>query len=334
MRACWVAAGALAVLSGSASASDMRTDLSTETLGADVIQLPAAPPVLVPDLSVPLEKTMSQTLPDGDQVNLYAGYPGLAALGPTVDSQLIATLGALQAPGGQNWLDSGYMAYGVVTAGLNRDDSQFEISRFAGHASYAGPYDIAHLNSTAVRFTRNLDSNWTLQGSWGTLVGPESYAPDIVETRWTTSARYTGAFGKSGTWSTMLAWGLKQESVGANLDLNAVTVDTECRPFDGFTLFAHGGIEQDNALLAGGALDPAGVSRSGSLSLGAVHDWTLFGRVKVGAGGLYAFGLTQQPSGASMEPVGHSPDSAAQAPVATPVGNARGAVAYLHVSIR
>lgn len=265
----------------------------------------------IPDLAAPLEKAMSQELPNGGNVSLYAGYPGPAALGPAQSSPLIVALDGLQAPSGEGWLDQSFVAYGVVTAGLTDADQQLEISRFTGHTDYRGPYDIARLDSTSVRYTWKAATNWTLQGSWGSLKSPEVFAPEMDENRWTASAKYSLPFGRDGSWSAMLVWGMKQQSTGDNL--NAVALDAECKPLEGWTVFARGGFEQDNALLADGAFSPAGVRNNGSASVGTVHDWKLFDQVQVGAGGLYAFSL--------------SPSQA----FSTPVGPAKGAVAYVHL---
>lgn len=302
----------LACLPGAACADPPVADFSDTLSGISSFPTIVSAESPVPIGSDSLEKSLSQSLPNGDNVDLTAGYPGTPALGPQVDSPLIVTLDNLSAPGGEGWLDSAYPAFGVVTAGLEHDDWKLEISRFAGHFGGRSPYDVARLDSTAMRYTKTLNSNWTLEGSWGSLKSPENFALFMGETRWTVSARYTLPFGRSGTWSTLLAWGLKQESIGTNL--NAVSFDTECKPAGGWTIFAHSGFEQDNALTTSGGLNPIGLRQAGTVSLGAVHDWNVFGRVKLGAGGLYAFQL------------------APNLPSAAPVGDARGAVAFLRLT--
>lgn len=274
----------------------------------------AQTPPISPAIAAPLEKSLEQELPNGDNVSLYAGYPGTAAIGPDVDSPLIAALDGLEATTGQGWVDQAFEAFGVVTAGLAHDDWQFETSRFTGRNDFRSPYEIAKLDSTALRLTWNYDSNLSFQGSWGSLKSPELYAPGIDEDRWTASAKYTFPFGRGGSWSAMFAWGLKQQSIGA--DLHAVAFDTECKPVNGWTFFAHGGFEQNNALALDGQLDPGTMTQSGTVSFGAVHDWTLFERVKIGAGGLYAFDLLPQ------------------LPGTTPVQNTGGAVAYVHLTVQ
>lgn len=318
MRLRIVPVGIVFALVGTAALADsIPLNQSLADIALDPV--PSSPqtpqdPLVTPGIAVPLERSLSQDLPNGDSVELYAGYPGTPALGPEVDSPLIVVLDGLQAPSGQSWLDEAFLAYGVVTAGFSHDDQQLEISRFTGHSDYRTPYDIARLDSIALRYTWKLDSKWALQGSWGALKDPESFAPRMDENRWTASAKYTLPFGRGGTWSALFAWGLKQESIGNNL--NAVALDTECKPIDGWTLFARGGLEQDNALLADGALNPDGIRNNGTASVGAVHDWTLFQRVRLGAGGLYAFDFIPQPSG--------QPSASA----------ARGALAYVHLTIR
>ena len=81
-----------------------------------------------------------------------------------------------------------------------------------------------------------------------------------------------------------LAWGLKQESNGA--DLNGVLLEGEYR-FDPWTLFARTEWEQNNEL------DALERTRSaGELTLGAIHDWPIAEHLKAGVGALYAFAFT------------------------------------------
>lgn len=302
----------LACMAGVACADPSITNFSDVLSGISSFPTTFSNEAPVPIIADSLEKSLSQPLPNGDTVDLYAGYPGTPALGPKVDSPLLVTLDNLSAPSGQGWLDSAYIAFGVVTAGLAHDDWNLEVSRFAGHFDGRSPYDIAPFDSTALRYTTTLDSNWTFESSWGSLKGPETFAPAMDETRWTASARYTLPFGRAGMWSTLLAWGLKQESIGLNL--NAVALDAECKPADGWTIFAHSGFEQDNALTTSRAFDPGAVRQAGRVSFGAVHDWKLRYRVSLGAGGLYAFQL--------------SPNL----PTAAPFSDARGAVAFIRLT--
>jgi hypothetical protein len=313
MRVCLALLGVtLACLSGTAYADAPPADFSDVLSGIDSFPVMASNEAPVPIISNSLEKSVTQALPNGDNVDLYAGYPGTPALGPKVDSPLVVALDNMSAPSGESWLDSAYTAFGVVTAGLAHDDWKLEVSRFAGHFDGRSPYAIARLDSTALRYTWSPDSNWTIESSWGSLKSPEGFAPYIDETRWTASARYTLPFGRSGTWSALLAWGLKQESIGVNL--NALALDAECKPVNGWTIFAHGGFEQDNAFTPTGALNPAATRQARTVSLGAVHDWKVLDRVKLGAGGLYAF------------------ERAPDLPSAAPVPDARGAVAFVRLT--
>jgi hypothetical protein len=252
-------------------------------------------PLILPGQFDALEKSYSQDLPNGDNVEIYAGYPGEPVLGPETDSPLVSDLDGLQAPDGQDWLDTTYTAFGVVTAGLEHDDWKLEVSRFASRNDYRSAYEITRLDSTALRLTWNLDPNWSLQGSWGSL--KDALDPQIGETRWTASAKYTLGLGQLGSCSTMLAWGVKQES-GAGL--NALALDTQCNPVNRWTVFARSDWQQNNALLPTGGVAAGQVAETGSLSLGAVHDWTLLDHVKLGAGGLYAFDVTTPPPNVSI----------------------------------
>lgn len=81
-----------------------------------------------------------------------------------------------------------------------------------------------------------------------------------------------------------LAWGLKQESDGANL--NGVLLEGEYQ-IDPWTVFARTEWEQNNEL------DALERKRSISeLTLGAMRDWPVAEHFKLGLGALYAFDFT------------------------------------------
>ena len=275
----------------------------------------------LPGVAASLEKEVSQDLPNGDSVDLYAGLPGAPALGPNVDTPWFLDVDELSAQSSQGWLDQGYFAYGVVTAGFSHDDQQVELSRFAGNGQdrllygLQGrlPYALS-LDSTSLRYTWDMDSNWTVEASWGSLLSPEDFAAGMNEERWTASVQYDAPVGHGAALSAMIAWGLKQESNGENL--HAAAFDAELHLSDAWSLFAHSNFEQDNRLFADGTLIPGEMGNTGTLSLGTTHSWNLLEHARVAAGGLYTFDMLRRPAGELL------------------AGPRSGAIAYVRLSVQ
>ncbi len=215
-------------------------------------------------------------------VFLYAGYPGEPALGPTAFPHRESAMDFPIAPITHHWLDSTHVVFGVVTAGFIHDDWKLEVSQFTGREPDQNRFDFdpARLDSTSARVSFNPDEHWSLQASWGHLNSPEQLEPQINEDRTTASASYTSKIG-DGTLAATLAWGLKHESEGT--DLNGVLIEAEYR-LEQWTVFARTECEQNKEL------DARGRTRGvGELTLGAIHDWPVAEHWKVGAGALYTF---------------------------------------------
>jgi hypothetical protein len=170
----------------------------------------------------------------------------------------------------------------VLTAGFVRDNWKLEVSQFTGREPDQNRYDFdpVRLDSTSARASWNPDPHWSLQLSWGHLNSPEELAPQINENRTTASATYVAAIG-GGDLAATLAWGLKQESDGT--DLNGVLLEAEYQ-IERWTVFARTEWEQNSEL------DALGRTRGiGELTLGAIHDRPVSDHFKLGIGALYAF---------------------------------------------
>jgi hypothetical protein len=190
------------------------------------------------------------------------------------------------APITHHWLDSTHIVFGVLTAGFVHDDWKLEVSQFTGREPDQNRYDFdpIRLDSTSARLSWNPDPHWSLQMSWGHLNSPEQLTPQVNENRTTASATYVTKFENGSSLAATVAWGLKQESNGTNL--NGVLLEAEYQ-MDPWTLFARTEWERNNEL------DALERTRSvGDLTFGAIHDWPVAEHFKLGVGALYAFDFT------------------------------------------
>jgi hypothetical protein len=236
------------------------------------------------DLFMELSSSFSHQFTAADSGFLYVGYPGEPALGPPAFMHRVSSMDIPEAPITHHWLDSTHITFGVVTAGFVHDDLKLEVSQFTGREPDQNRFDFdpIKMDSTAVRVSWNPDAHWALQTSWGHLNSPEELTPQINENRTTASATYVVKLNEGATLAGTFAWGLKQLSDRTNL--NGVLLETEYNPAALWTLFARAEWEENDELLASGA-----VERVGMLSLGVIHDWRVTEHWKFGLGGSYDF---------------------------------------------
>jgi hypothetical protein len=157
------------------------------------------------------------------------------------------------------------------------------------------------MDSTAARLSYNPDEHWSLQVSWGHLNSPEQLEPEADERRTTASATYVTDFGDESSLAATLAWGLKSESNGQNL--NGVLAEAELVPADLWTIFSRAEWVENPELVT----DNSGVgqiSRVGDFTLGAIRDIRLGDHWKFGLGGLYAFDFAPGHAGYGTDPHG------------------------------
>lgn len=236
------------------------------------------------DLFMELAGSYTHKIDGGNSLFLYGGDPGEPALGPPAFMHRPSGMDIPDAPITHHWLDSTHITFGVLTAGFVHDDWKLEVSQFTGREpdQFRYDFDPVRLDSTSSRLSWNPGPHWSLQVSWGHLNSPEQLAPQINENRTTASGTYVTQWGE-GTFATTLAWGLKQESDGTNL--NGVLLEGEYS-LDPWTFFARTEWEENNEL------DTLGRTRQiGDVTLGAIHDWPIAEHFKIGLGALYAFDL-------------------------------------------
>src|SRR5690242_8231841 len=191
------------------------------------------------DLFMELAASYAHPLDQLDSVFLYAGDPGEPALGPPAFMHRPSGMDIPDAPITHHWLDSTHITFGVVTGGFIHDDWKLEVSQFTGREpdQYRYDFDPIRLDSTSARLSWNPDPQWSLQASWGHLNSPEQLTPQLNENRTTASGTYVTGFAGGSTLATTLAWGLKQESDGTNL--NGVLLEGEYA-IGWWTAFARG----------------------------------------------------------------------------------------------
>ena len=246
------------------------------------------------DLFMELSASYSHRLTLQDSVYLYGGLPGEPAFGPPTFMHRLSAMDSPEAPISHHWLDSTHITFGVVTAGYVRNNWKVELSQFHGREPDQRRYNIetGNLDSTAARLSWNPTPNLSLQTSWARQHSPEALEPDINPEKWSTSALYTRPFGNDGWWSVTGAFGRKT-ALGRSLD--AYVLEAALKPDDAWTLFGRAERTENAELFA--AEDHDGEDHHGEaypvgkISVGAIHDWPLSDRVKLGVGALYSVNL-------------------------------------------
>ncbi|WP_029915866.1 hypothetical protein [Caulobacter sp. UNC358MFTsu5.1] len=234
------------------------------------------------DLFMELSASYSRSLGAGFRGYLYGGLPGEPAFGPPAFMHRQAAMDSPEAPITHHWFDSTHITFGVVTAGVSRDNWKVEASAFRGREPDQNRYDIetGRLDSVATRVSWNPTENWALQASWTRINSPEALEPDDDEARTSLSALYSRDVGATGSVSATLAWARKDRIPGDALQ--AWLFEGAVAPDRHWTLFTRAEqVEQDE--LAG---HHGGVATVRKLSVGAIYDVRLSDSVKLGFGGL------------------------------------------------
>jgi len=239
------------------------------------------------ELIMELSGSYSHRVDDQQSLFIYAGLPGEPAFGPPAFMHRQSISDSPEPPISHHWLDSTHITFGVVTAGYVYDTWKIEASRFHGREPDDSRYDIESgaLDSTAARLSWNPTPRWSLQASWAHVKSPELLEPADNQTKWSVSAIYTQALGAHGWWSTTAAWGRRSADHQA---VDAYILESAVNLYESWTLFGRAERTENNELISvGGHHGP--VYTVGKASVGAIRDFPVTPRVKVGLGGLYAF---------------------------------------------
>jgi hypothetical protein len=245
-----------------------------------------------------MELAASYSVPIGERgsVFVYGGLPGEPAFGPPAFMHRPSGLDAVEAPITHHWLDSTHITFGVVTAGVTWDRWKLDASRFRGREPDEKRFDIetGDLDSSSVRLSVNPTPSWALQASWASIKSPEALEPHHDERRVSMSAMYARRVGDSGLFSATAAWARKDKVPGEVLD--AGLIEAAFMPNGAWTFFTRAEqVEQDEL----GEIEhgPAYVVRK--VSLGAIRDFQVSDRVKLGVGAqVNAFDI-EEPLGAT-----------------------------------
>ncbi len=258
------------------------------------------------DFFMELATSYSIRIGERGSLFLYGGLPGEPAFGPPAFMHRMSIMDSPEAPISHHWLDSTHISFGVVTAGLAHGGIKVEASRFNGREPDEERFDIetAPLDSTALRLSWNPSRELSLQASWGRFISPEQLEPDENQTRWSASGIYTRPMGENGWWSTSLAWGRRSAEHG---NLDAWVLESAVN-FSDWTFFGRAEhTENDELAVLDGGGHHGPTFDVGKISLGAIRDFRIADRVRIGIGGLYAFNFV--PGG--LEPsYGGDPDGA------------------------
>ena len=127
----------------------------------------------------------------------------------------------------------------------------------------------------------------SLQASWADLHSPEQLSPDENQTRFSASALVTIPFGTDARWSSTLAWGRKtgREANHANGPaLDAYVLESSLRFDSPWTVYGRAErIETDELLPAPGDVHGPAFT-VGKVSLGAIRDVPITGKIRLGIG--------------------------------------------------
>lgn len=232
-----------------------------------------------------MELSASYSLPLSSRSSLfiYGGLPGEPAYGPPSFMHRYSGLDSPEAPISHHWMDSTHITFGVLTAGLVRDNWKVEASAFRGREPDAQRWDIetGPLDSWSARVSYNPGPNWALQASYADIQSPEALDPHHDEQRLSLSAAYARPIGADGLLAVTVAAVRKDVTPGDVLW--AGLTEAAYSPDDRWTFFGRAEQVDQNELAGHGHGETTRVAR---LSLGAIHDWRLTPRVKIGLGAL------------------------------------------------
>jgi hypothetical protein len=226
----------------------------------------------------------SLTLAERRALYVYAALAGEPALGPPAFMHRFSSEDNPEAPLSHHWLDSTH-SYGVLTAGYEWDRVKLETSAFNGREPDQYRYDVElrSLDSYSARLSYNPLPDLALQVSSGRLASPEQLEPNVAVRRSTASASYN-RMGSMLQWQTTVAWGRNEPQPGPAS--NAWLLESALRLENAHTLFGRAErVGKDDLFTPGRALYGPTYTIN-ALSLGYIYDFTQWGPVHLGLGGM------------------------------------------------
>jgi len=227
----------------------------------------------------------SLTLAERRALYVYAALAGEPALGPPAFMHRFSSEDNPEAPLSHHWLDSTHISYGVLTAGYEWDRVKLETSAFNGREPDQYRYDVElrSLDSYSARLSYNPLPDLALQVSSGRLASPEQLEPNVAVRRSTASASYN-RMGSMLQWQTTVAWGRNEPQPGPAS--NAWLLESALRLENAHTLFGRAErVGKDDLFTPGRALYGPTYTIN-ALSLGYIYDFTQWGPVHLGLGGM------------------------------------------------
>jgi hypothetical protein len=164
------------------------------------------------DLFMELSGAYSRPISDALAFEVYVGFAGEPALGPTAFPHRPSAMPSPIAPITHHWMDSTHISFGVLTFGMFGRWWKAEASIFNGREpdEYRYDFDLAPLDSYAGRVWFLPDEHWAVQASAGHLREAEQVPgglPRADVDRATASATFDEALGGTGNWGVTAGWG-------------------------------------------------------------------------------------------------------------------------------
>jgi hypothetical protein len=185
---------------------------SGEICEADTIHDRQHPHDLFMELAADYDRPLRGSL----RWQVYAGFAGEPALGPTAFPHRLSAITNPVAPITHHWLDATHIAFGLVTAGIYDARWKGELSIFNGREpdEHRLGIDLAPLDSVSGRFSVMASDRLVVQVSAGHLEESEEEFPPEPRAdveRFTASVTYHRPLG-GGLSATTFAYGLNAES--------------------------------------------------------------------------------------------------------------------------
>lgn len=160
------------------------------------------------DLFDELAVGFTQTVTKDVDVNLYVGYPGEPAIGPTAFMHRISAMNNPDAPLAHHWQDATHIVFGVATIGLRYKKIKVEGSVFTGREPDENRYNFDRplFDSYSGRISFLPTKDLSMQVSYGFIKSPEALEPDQNIHRVTASILHNTNINGNNL-ATSLVWG-------------------------------------------------------------------------------------------------------------------------------